>query len=214
MICRRLGRCSFIFTRRCISVKHDLDYLRRWLLASRRERIDAAASIAFAILLFWFLGNVMSPFLAPSGSIDLGNDGLVGADDKADEISGIESGFARFFYNAGDTNCHQHADRSFFLNGNQMPFCARCTSIFLGLAIGAAVLIFLDLEVHILWILLAMVPIGLDGGIQLVTDYESTNLMRFITGAIAGIAAGIALGYIVSELGKMAVMRKRVKKGS
>jgi len=169
---------------------------------------------AFLILLVWLLGNIASPYLAPAGTVDLGNDGIVGSGDKAGEISAIGNAFARFFYRAGDANCHQHADRSFFLNGNQMPFCARCTSIFFGLAVGAAILMFLDLELHIFWILLGLVPIGLDGGIQLFTDYESTNLLRFLTGSVAGIVTGIALGYIISEIGKIMVLRKRFRKGS
>jgi uncharacterized membrane protein len=164
--------------------------------------------------MIWFLGNVITPYLAPSGTINFGNDGIVGAGDKADEIAVIDNGVARFFYNAGDANCHQHADRSFFLNGNQMPFCARCTSIFFGLAIGAALLIFMSLELHIFWILLGLVPMALDGGIQLITSYESTNPMRFLTGSLAGIVTGIALGYIVSEIGKIVVFKKQFKKGS
>ena len=195
-------------------MKYNLDYLKRWFSARLRERIDKAAAIAFGILFFWFMGNFISPFLAPPGTIDFGNDGLVGTGDKANEISSIQNDFSRFFYSAGDANCHQHADRSFFLNENQMPFCARCTSIFLGLALGVALLMFLDLEINILWILVGLVPMGLDGGIQLLTDYESTNPMRFITGIMAGIVTGIALGYIVSEISKIVVMRKRIKKDS
>jgi len=195
-------------------VKYNLEYLKRWISAHRRQGLDMGVLTAFAILLFWLLGNISSPYLAPHGTIDFGNDGLVGSGDKTDEIALINSSFARFFYRMGDANCHQHADRSFFLNGNQMPFCARCTSIFLGLAIGAAVLIFLELELHIFWILLGLVPMGIDGGLQLFTDYESNNVLRFITGSLAGIMVGIALGYIVSEVGKIVVLQRRIRKGS
>ena len=191
----------------------SLDYVKRWLSAHRREHIDKPSLVAFSILLIWLLGNVITPYLAPAHTIDFGNDGVVGANDHAGEIASIDNGLARFFYNAGDANCHQRAERSFFLHGNQMPFCARCTSIFLGLTVGAAILIFLSLELHIFWILLGLVPMGLDGGIQLITDYESTNLMRFLTGSIAGIVTGIALGYIVSEIGKIVVMKRQIKKG-
>ncbi|MFO7619436.1 MAG: DUF2085 domain-containing protein [Thermoplasmata archaeon] len=190
------------------------DAFWKWLKTLRRERLDRPSIVAFCITLFWFAGNVASPFLAPAGTIDLGNDGIVGSGDKALEISQIENGFARFFYNAGDANCHQHAERSLFLNGNQMPFCARCTAIFLGLALGVGILMFLALELNILWIILGLVPMALDGGIQLLTDYESSNPMRLITGGIAGIVTGIALGYIVSEMGKMAMHRKGLRKGS
>lgn len=192
----------------------SLDYLRRWLSAHRRERIDKPSLVAFVILIIWFIGNIITPYLAPANTINFGNDGIVGADDNAGYIATIESGIARFFYHAGDANCHQRAERSFFLHGNQMPFCARCTSIFLGLAIGAALLIFFSLELHIFWILLGLVPMALDGGIQLITSYESTNLMRFLTGSLAGIVTGIALGYIVSELGKIVINKRQIKKDS
>ena len=35
-------------------------------------------------------------------------------------------------YQSGDALCHQKSERSFFLNENQMPFCARCTAILVG----------------------------------------------------------------------------------
>ena len=71
---------------------------------------------------------------------------------------------------------------------------------------------FLEIELNILWIILGLVPIGLDGGIQLlVTEYESTNAIRFATGLLAGMGTGIALGFIVSELGAIVVYRKNGK---
>ncbi|MCI0562187.1 MAG: DUF2085 domain-containing protein, partial [Nitrososphaera sp.] len=36
-----------------------------------------------------------------------------------------------------------------------------------------------------------LVPIGIDGTFQLFGFWESTNAMRWITGAIAGIGAGV-----------------------
>ncbi|MDD4308413.1 MAG: DUF2085 domain-containing protein [Thermoplasmata archaeon] len=191
------------------------DKFKRWLSANRREAPDRPSILAFSILMVWFGGNLLSPYLAPAGTIYFGNDGLVGSGDNAYEISQIDSGFARFFYKAGDANCHQHADRSFFLHGNQMPFCARCTSIFFGLVLGAGVMIFLSLELNVFWILLGLAPMALDGGIQLLGlfNYESTNLMRFLTGSMAGLVTGIALGYIVSELTKIAVIKTKIRKG-
>jgi len=193
-------------------MEFSLDYLKRWLSAHRRERIDIPALVACAILIVWFLGVIITPYLLPANSVNFGNNGLVGAADNTDEITGMGNAIARFYYNAGDANCHQRSNRSFFLNDNQLPFCARDVSIFLGLAIGAALLIFLSLELHIFWILLGLVPMALDGGIQLFTSYESTNLMRFLTGILAGIVTGIALGYIVSEIGMIVVFKRQIKK--
>ena len=41
-----------------------------------------------------------------------------------------------FVYAFGDLNCHQKFERSWTINGNQMPVCARDVGIFLGLALG------------------------------------------------------------------------------
>ncbi|MBI5046970.1 DUF2085 domain-containing protein [Candidatus Micrarchaeota archaeon] len=41
-----------------------------------------------------------------------------------------------------------------------------------------------------IWLILALVPMGIDGTFQLFGFWESTNLMRMITGGIAGIGSG------------------------
>ena len=41
-----------------------------------------------------------------------------------------------------------------------------------------------------LLITLSIIPIGIDGFAQMLTDYESTNLKRVITGFIAGLGLG------------------------
>ncbi len=223
-----LGHNRYIVLYQCGTVKFSLDYMKRWLLASRKRYFDWAILVALIFVAFWFVGNIISPYLAPAGTIHLGEDGLTGivptGEDNGGQIGQIENSFARSIYHAGDGNCHQHASRSFFLNDNQMPFCARCTAIFFGIVVGVAILMFLIVELNIWGLLLGLMPMGLDGGIQLISQnlyasgtigffYESTNLMRFITGSIAGIAAGLALGYIISEIGHMAMVRRDIKKG-
>ena len=201
--------------------------MKRWILASRKRYFDWAILVALIFVSFWFVSNLAVPYLSPAGTINLGEDGVTGivpeVEDNGYQIEQIESSFSRGVYNAGDGNCHQHASRSFFLNDNQMPFCARCTAIFFGIVVGVAILMFLVIELNIWALLLALVPMGLDGGIQLITQelyyngtigffYESTNLMRFITGTIAGIGAGLALGYVISEFSHMAIIRRNIKK--
>jgi uncharacterized membrane protein len=39
-------------------------------------------------------------------------------------------------YAAGSVICHQLPDRSFFLDGRQLPVCARCTGLYLSGAAG------------------------------------------------------------------------------
>ena len=193
-------------------MQFDLKGYIKGLMERRRGYFSVSIFLMFVILLFWFLGQVASPFLAPAGTIDFGETGAVGIRDNNDEIMQIDNGFARFFYVAGDVNCHQHASRSYFLNDNQMPFCARCTAIFLGMAVGIFITLILVLEINILWIILGLVPIGLDGGIQLVTDYESSNPLRFVTGLLAGMVVGVALGIITGEVGDVWKHRKMLRK--
>ncbi len=198
-------------------MKLSRQYIKRWLRANRKRYFDKANFVGLIIVTFWFLGNVISPFLAPPGTIYLGEDGVTGrvpsVEDNAQQIDQIQNSFARVFYDAGDANCHQHSSRSFFLNDNQMPFCARCTAIFFGMVVGVAILMFLAIELNIIWLIIGMVPMGIDGTVQLLTDYESNNALRFITGTSAGIVAGLAIGFIIAEIGYIVVTRKGPKPG-
>jgi len=61
-----------------------------------------------------------------------------------------------------------------------------------------------------IFLIAALVPVGLDGGIQIISElglfpiiYESTNLIRLITGAIAGFAATFyALPLLINMVSK------------
>jgi uncharacterized membrane protein len=43
---------------------------------------------------------------------------------------------ADLIFAVGSVICHQRPDRSFFLDGQQLPVCARCTGLYLSGAIG------------------------------------------------------------------------------
>jgi uncharacterized membrane protein len=43
-----------------------------------------------------------------------------------------------FVFAVGSVICHQLPDRSFFLDGQQLPVCARCTGLYLSGAAGLA----------------------------------------------------------------------------
>jgi len=157
--------------------------------------------ILFVLLLLWVVLQFSAPLVLPENSVtDLS--GLVAVSDNEYEIQGMSFPWG-FVYTVGDRLCHQKADRSFFIHGNQMPFCSRCTAIWLSLAIGLFVMIFykIKLDGKFLFIaLLCVVPMGLDGVGQLVGLWESTNLIRFITGFLAGFICGVAIGVIIDEL--------------
>lgn len=88
--------------------------------------------------------------------------------------------------------CHQFEERSFFIGVRQFPVCARCTGIYVGLLIGSIVsFIYLP---HISVCLTFIAIMIVDGSVQLKTQYESTNIRRFVTGLFFGYAlAAIAI---------------------
>ena len=148
------------------------------------------------IIVFSILAAMMfaAPYSLPPSSVkDLS--GKVGVLDNQKVIEKMNP-FAQVIYTIGDWNCHQMASRSLFLNGNQMPFCARDTGILLGAIIGMIFAIAFDPKFRWIYIVLGLVPLALDGGLQLLTPYESTNEIRLLTGAIAGIAASLLLSHV------------------
>ena len=50
------------------------------------------------------------------------------------------------------------------------------------------------------WIVIGLGPVGIDGMGQLFGFWESTNIIRLITGGLAGILTGLAVAVIIQEL--------------
>ncbi|MBA4694637.1 MAG: DUF2085 domain-containing protein [Candidatus Poseidoniales archaeon] len=126
--------------------------------------------------------------------------------------------YAAFIYGFGDLNCHNKAERSWEINGNQMPVCVRDVGIFLGLAIGGFLFsrrglnrwtlrdsflsMFPDNKMEetyrnnrrtlalIVIAGIAIIPMGIDGFTQMLSSYESNPTMRLITGMPFGIFIG------------------------
>ena len=82
--------------------------------------------------------------------------------------------------------CHQKPERSFFIHGYQFPLCARCTGVLIGYLAAFLMLPFGCLT-PVLLCLIFLVPLILDGGIQLICNVLSNNTRRFITGIFFGI---------------------------
>lgn len=173
-------------------------------------RFFKANFIVFIILLVWVLALVIAPLTLPKNTLNLENDGRVGTKEFSSKFDSM-NWFARAIYKSGDINCHQLAKRSYFINGNQMPYCARDVGVFFGLAIGTGITAFACIRIKWWWLVLGLIPIGVDGTTQLLTSYESTNLLRITTGGLAGIIAGIALGFIIFETGNI-IKKIRTKK--
>jgi len=90
--------------------------------------------------------------------------------------------------------CHGMPERCFYVWGVPMPICARCTAIYVGLALAIAAFVLLPRLTERgarLLLLAAVVPLGVDGLTQLVRLRESTDGLRSATGLVAGIAFGL-----------------------
>ena len=80
--------------------------------------------------------------------------------------------------------CHCRDERSFHYKGEQFPICARCTGELVGMIAALFSCFFFQLQV---WMcILIMIPLIVDGTVQMFTKYESNNRRRFITGFLFG----------------------------
>jgi len=89
--------------------------------------------------------------------------------------------------------------------GYKFPVCSRDMGLYLAMFIGAAVYPFIRRIDNrtippAVYLILAIIPLAVDGSVQFFSDlgiipfvYESTNILRLITGVIAGFAVSIYL---------------------
>ena len=178
----------------------------------RRKKLSKAIMVFFILFLLWAILQFLAPMSLPSNSVkDLS--GMVGVSDNAEVIGKIPVPF-NFVYSMGDRLCHQKAERSFFINGNEMPFCSRCTAIWLGLAIGLGFMMLYTIQLNekfLFAIIIGIVPMGIDGVGQLLGFWESTNIIRLITGLLAGVVCGIAIGLIIDEIKTIHIFKNSKK---
>lgn len=81
--------------------------------------------------------------------------------------------------------CHHLPERSIKFFGIENYLCARCFGILCGSFVGLFILIFCPMPFFLA--LATLLPLVIDGSVQVLTKYESTNLKRFITGFLFGI---------------------------
>ncbi len=171
-----------------------------WQFTKKWKLLGKWNKLFLSLTAIWTLMILISPLIITNGETgDLS--GSVGIYDNKEVIHNMNP-LAKVIYYFGDLNCHQLSHRSYEYNNNQMPFCTRDVGIFAGLTFGFIFALGRRIELTLPIIILALTPIGLDGTIQLFTDYESTNIRRIGTGSIAGIITGFALKIIADSLDK------------
>ena len=102
--------------------------------------------------------------------------------------------------------CHRITSRTFTIYGRQLPLCARCTGIYLGIVLSFLVLALAGRgrrvnmpKMPILFVMLGLVAIMGFDGVNSYTHffpnfphlYEPRNWLRLVTGMGAGLAMGI-----------------------
>ena len=98
--------------------------------------------------------------------------------------------------------CHQKPERSFFWKGKQFPVCARCTGIYLGY-LSFPLFNFELIELSSWICVLLFAPTIIDGLTQAFCKRESNNVLRLITGLIAGVglmALVVNIGTLIGNL--------------
>jgi uncharacterized membrane protein len=165
--------------------------------------------IIFLFFFIWILLQFLAPIIVPSGTMkDLS--GITAVTNNKELINKLPIPWS-YIYGCGDILCHQIDSRSLFINENQMPFCSRCTAIFLGITIGLGFLFFYNFkldEKFIILFIIGIIPIAIDGLGQLFGLWESNNIIRTITGLLIGIVCGIAIGIIAEELREFKLIKK------
>jgi uncharacterized membrane protein len=148
--------------------------------AARSRRHRLAAGLAdwlgrawrplFALALALFVGlPVLAPLLAAAGFDHL----------------------ALTIYGLYRLTCHQLPERSYFLFGHPLAYCQRDTALYTAMLLGTLAsgrwrAPGLTGRRALLWLLLAGLPLALDGGTQALGWRESTWYLRTLTGGLFG----------------------------
>ncbi|MEM2974040.1 MAG: DUF2085 domain-containing protein [Candidatus Micrarchaeia archaeon] len=147
-----------------------------------KSRIPRPYLITLAVIIFWDSLILLTPFM------DQPEPGLM-----------LYSFFGYF--------CHQLPSRSvspydvslgMIDNHNAFPVCARDFAFYLSLLAGSILYPLTNDPCskkipRLLWIILAAVPMAIDGGTQILGWRESTNPLRFLTGGMLGFACAYYL---------------------
>lgn len=150
-------------------------------------------SVAFAVAFLWLAAIVSAPIFESEG------------------VKSISQPFYRFF----SYMCHQISARSYHYHEYQFAVCARCFGFYAGFALGFVIYPFFRALNNTdsfprFWLFAAMVPMGIDVGLEFFEIWHNTHLSRTITGLILGIACAF---FIIPALVEISFfVRQRFKK--
>jgi len=181
--------------------------------------------VLFVLSVIWSSSLFLAPMFVEKETVHLSDSGKANSVDYS-EIWSTMPLYPRIIYYIGDFNCHQMSSRSYFINGNQMPVCSRDVGIFIGMSVGFLTVFFTDtssgvckaitsifpkrvrdrilkrIKPRILAAIITSVfllPMIIDGFLQLTTSYESTNPVRTLTGFLFGWILALFLGSFIAS---------------
>lgn len=106
------------------------------------------------------------------------------------------NGLAHAIHLAYRVTCHQLPERSYFILGHQASICQRCSAIWLMFLIGGVIYAFSGRRIKPLpfkWWVLALIPVGLDGGTQLMGPIYAILPGWLLSGAAVLIWAALTI---------------------
>ena len=135
---------------------------------------------------------VAAPFVAPHGSY-LALDGSPCFIDHSWSVSELP-------YLIGDVLCHQEQDRSFMLNGSQLPVCSRDLGLVLGLMLGCLLCLSPSVSMGRGWVATSCLMMCFTV-VEWAIEPAFGNLMetRFATGVVSGAGVGMLVGWFAKR---------------
>ena len=115
-----------------------------------------------------------------------------------------------FLYASGSVICHQLPERSFFLDGQQLPVCARCTGLYLSAAVGfLAWLIWktargwrkfvVSARPALAIVIVAALPTALSYLTGVVGLWDGSNVTRAVLAVPLGLSAGAVVAAVATK---------------
>lgn len=127
--------------------------------------------IFFAVTLLWTCSLILIPYF--------------------ESLGGNWADFSLFGYSFFSSTCHQIEERSFFLFGNPLPVCSRCSTIYFAFLLSVTLYPFLrgieNKKLPSIWILLVVsLFVLLDAVLDISGIIKNTFISRSVSGALIG----------------------------
>lgn len=168
------------------------DYVPAVVSARFRRRALRVWFIAAAVVLIWVMLILLAPAVRAGGA----------------------ENFASPLYTFFNYICHQMPERSLFVFGEPFGVCSRCFGVYFGLLAGILAYPLWhpidDIEpLSRVWLILSLIPIGVDWSLTFFGIWENTDLSRFISGGILGFACAAFIVPALIEIARNSMIKRR-----